>query len=323
MAAAQDLTRVLARLRDTSQPFPARDLYQLSDLDREELGAVQAAWPEIDSKRRQAIIEDLAEISEANFEVNFNAMFRLGLEDGAPGVRAAAISGLWEDEDPGLIAPLIDFLQHDPAVEVRAAAAGGLGRFVYLGEIDDLPAPQARRIVGILLAVLNAAGDQEVRRRALESIAFSSRPEVAPLIEQSYGAHDEKLRASAVFAMGRSADPRWAEPVNAELRSDQPEMRFEAARAAGELELEESLPALVVLLDDDAQAVRNAATWSLSQVGGPEAERALQGLWDEADGEQAEYLEEALANLAFNNDVHNLALLDLDEGDDETGSRLN
>jgi HEAT repeat protein len=320
MAATPEFTRVLARLRNAAQPFPPGDLYQFSDLAGPDLAALEAAWPEVALGRRRDLTDDLDEIGEADFELNFEAVFRLGLEDEDAAVRASAIHGLWEAEDPALIVPLVDFMQHDPAVEVRAAAASALGRYVYLGELDDLPRPQARRVEDTLLDVVRGQDEVEVRRRALEAVAFSGREEIASLIETACASHDEKLRVSALFAMGRSADQRWAAHVQRELESETQEVRFEAVRAAGELELEQAVEALTELVDDTDAAVRNAAIWSLSQVGGAEAARVLQRLLDEADDDETDYLEEALENLAFADDVHSFTLLAL--GDDADGEQL-
>jgi HEAT repeat protein len=318
MPASPEFLQVLARLHDLDHPFPPIDLYQFSDLGGANLAALEAAWPALALVRRRAVVDDLAELAENNFEVNFETVFRLGLEDVDAEVRAQSIRSLWEAQDPALIAPLLDYMLHDPEVDVRAAAAGGLGRFVYLGEVDDLPAPQARRVADALLAAVRGTDDVEVRRRALEAVAYSSRPEVADLIERAYAAADDKLRVSAVFAMGRSADTRWAAPVMRELANEMQEMRFEAVRAAGELELGDALQDLTELVDDHDAAVRSAAIWSLSQVGGAEAARVLQRLLETAGEDEVDYIEEALENLTFANDVHSFSLLAFgEEGEDD------
>src|SRR5690606_4713598 len=136
-----------------------------------------------------------------------------------------------ESEDAALIAPFIDFLQHDPDPLVRAAAASALGRFVYLGELEELSEAHKRRVEDALLAVIGGGDDLEVRRRALEAVSYSSRDEVPPLIAAAYAAYEPKHRVSAVFSMGRNADrARWAQHVRTELESAEPELRFEAAR---------------------------------------------------------------------------------------------
>jgi HEAT repeat protein len=313
MSTTPDFATVLGRLRDTAQPFPPASLYHLSDLSREDLAALEAVWSELPTERRLNVLQSLSDLCEANFEVNFDALFRLGLEDDDSGVRATAIRALWEAEDDDLIAPFIDFLQHDPDPLVRAAAASALGRFVYLGELEELTPAHKHRVEDALLDVISGSDELEVRRRALEAASYSSRDEVPPLIEAAYAANEPKQRVSAVFSMGRNADrPRWGRQVQAELGSAEPEMRFEAARAAGELELREAVPALADLLDDPDSQVREAAVWSLGQIGGDQARRTLTDLLETSDDEdEQDFIQEALDNLAFTDEVNAFTLFEV------------
>jgi hypothetical protein len=93
MPASPDFARVLEHLHDADHPFPATDLYLFSDLGKADLAALESAWPQAPAERRRAIMQDLGEIGEANFEVQFEAVYRLGLEDADPNVRAAAVRG--------------------------------------------------------------------------------------------------------------------------------------------------------------------------------------------------------------------------------------
>jgi hypothetical protein len=319
MATSPDFDVILERLRDTTGPVSMANLYHLSDLSDGDLAALESAWEELPADRRLGILRELAEIAEANFEVNFERVFRLGLEDEVPEVRAASIRALWEAEDPALIAPFIGFMQSDPDPQVRAVAASGLGRYVYLGEIEDLPPAQAQRVEDALLEVARGADVVEVRRRALESVAYATRPEVGPLIREAYASPDLLWRVSAVFAMGRSADASWAPQVRAELASSAPEMRFEAARAAGELELEDAAGELAQLTGDVDSQVQEAAIWSLAQIGGDFARETLhQLLAQTSDEDEQDFIQDALDNLDFTDEVNAFSLFDLDpEGDDE------
>ena len=217
------------------------------------------------------------------------------------------------------MAPFIDYMLHDPDPLVRAAAASGLGRYVYLGEMEELPAAQVKRVEDNLLAVINGDDELEVRRRALEALAYSSRPEVAELITEAYASDEAKLRVSAVFAMGRTADPEWESQVRAEMQSSEPEMRYEAVRAAGELELTDAADELAELSDDDDHQVREAAIWSLGQVGGDVAREALTRLLEQADDEDMrDFIEEAMENLQFTDEVAEFSLMEFGpDGDDE------
>ena len=320
MPVSNEFAHVLSRFIDLSQPLPPADLYHFSDLGRDDLAALEAVWAKVPAERRVALLQDLGEIGEANLEVQFEAVFRLALEDEDPDARASAVENLWESESPQLIVPFLELLQHDPAPLVRATAASALGRFVYLGEMDELPAKQARRVEDALLAVIAGPDELEVRRRALEAVAFSSRPEVTELITQAYASPELLARVSAVFAMGRNSDERWNAPVLAELESLQPELRFEAARAAGELELTEAVDALQKMVEEGDIQVREAAIWSLGQIGGDAARAILLDLLQAAADSERDFLEDALENLQFHDEMVEFDLLtgaSADDLDDE------
>ena len=90
-----------------------------------------------------------------------------------------------------------------------------------------------------------------MRRRAVESISYINDDPVRRIIDRAYSDSDPHMRESAVFAMGRSADIIWADTVLAELQSKSPAMRYEAARATGELQLKRAVPALTKMAEED------------------------------------------------------------------------
>lgn len=292
-------------------------LYILSNMNKEMLNSFKVIWPTITPQRRRDVMQELVEISEANFEVNFDPIFLLGLADEDAEVRAAAINGLWEDENPALIGPFIHLLRTDEAAVVRAAAATGLGRFVYLGEIEKIHQEQSTLAEDALLETIRLGGeDLDVRRRAIESIAYSSRSGVAQIIENAYYDENEKMQVSAIFAMGRSADSHWRSQVIAELENDNSEIRFEAARACGELEAGEAVGMLVQLIDEDPDLqVQEMAIWALGRIGGREAREALEICVESQNEALAQAAEEALDEINLFSD--SLALFDFDEDDDD------
>lgn len=292
-------------------------LYILSNMNKEMLNSFKVIWPTITPQRRRDVMQELVEISEANFEVNFDPIFLLGLADEDAEVRAAAINGLWEDENPALIGPFIHLLRTDEAAVVRAAAATGLGRFVYLGEIEKIHQEQSTLAEDALLETIRLGGeDLDVRRRAIESIAYSSRSGVAQIIENAYYDENEKMQVSAIFAMGRSADSHWRSQVIAELENYNSEIRFEAARACGELEAGEAVGQLVQLIDEDPDLqVQEMAIWALGRIGGREAREALEICVESQNEALAQAAEEALDEINLFSD--SLALFDFDEDDDD------
>jgi HEAT repeat protein len=139
----------------------------------------------------------------------------------------------------------------------------------------------------------------EVRRRTLESLAYAGTDTVKELIGDAYAAPEEKMRVSAIFAMGRSADTSWATQVRQELFRPTPEMRYEAARACGELQLHDAVTELEELTDDVDPEVQEAALWALGQIGGDKARQILERHCSAADEAIRTAAEAALSELEF------------------------
>jgi HEAT repeat protein len=296
-----EFEELLKRITDSQTSLPISSLYGFSDLTRAETQLFQEVWSLIDAERRRWIIQSLIDIAEASFEVNFTPIFRLCLSDEDEVVRSWAIEGLWEDEDLALAASLVRLLRDDPSESVRAAAATSLGRFVLLGELGKVEAAPAMMVEDALLgAIYDPYETLDVRRRAVESIAYSGQAQVRDIIEMAYCDDEERMRISAVFAMGRSADPLWREMVIAELDHPNPEMRYEAARACGELEASAALSALIGLIEADPDPeVQEMAICALGRIGGKEARRVLEACCESEDEALSQAAEEALDELDF------------------------
>ena len=123
------------------------------------------------------------------------------------------------------------------------------------------------------------------------------------------------MRISAVFAMGRSADPVWRELVVGELESPNPEMRYEAARACGELEISDALSTLIDLVETDPDPeVQEMAIWALGRIGGKEARRVLEACCESENEALRQAAEEALDELDFLSGHLDFPLFESDEG---------
>lgn len=311
---------VLAALKDEEHPFPAKYLYRLSGLEEEDLAQLRQLWPGLSSNRRLAILEDSELLAESNTVMQFDSLNRLGLDDADADVRVVAIRSLWQSEKPDLAPIFIKLLDEDEDVAVRAQAAAALGRFIYLGELGKIPTALLKQVEQRLL---ETARDETlnllIQRRALESLGYSSREEVAELIEDAYESGEEDWLSSALFAMGRSADDRWAPMVIERLQDSNNEVSREAARAAGELELEDAADELIGLLEHDDSEVRLAAAWSLSQIGGAGIADALQDALERTeDQDEIDLFEDALENLAFTQELGELNILDFSPDDLES-----
>jgi len=305
---------IVNALLDESEPFPARYLHRFSDLDPIDLKKLMKAWPEVSLQRKHTLLEDLEDLSETDTLTSFDDLARSLLADIDPQVRARAIRLLWESEDKKLAPIYLDILRNDEDVEVRAAAANALGQYVYLGELEKIPAELFHEIEEQLLATINSKQETLVRRRALESLGYSEREDVIPLIESAYNNKDPKWIVSALFAMGRSCDERWKKHVLSQLRAPDEDIRVEAIHAAGEMELKAARPILLNLLDDEEDLeVRHELIWALSMIGGEGVRAKLEELFElEEDDELADFLEEALNTLSFTEDMSGFTLIDVD-----------
>jgi HEAT repeat protein len=268
---------VLDSLRQRGERPNQALLCYLSSLSAEEAERVGQVWSNLPTDLRLELISQLVKMAEADFTLSFGAIFRIAMEDEDAEVRRLAIEGLWEDEDVRLVPLLAQRLGEDESVDVRAAAAQSLGRFILLGELGKIrPKPRTMAYTALLQALQAPDEYTEVRRRALESLAYVCNETLVASIREAYSSSSEKFRISAVFAMGRSADTRWEREVRRELYSTTPEMRYEAARACGELQLSDAVDMLEELTEDTDAEVQQAAIWALGQVGGDRAREVLE-----------------------------------------------
>ena len=128
--------------------------------------------------------------------------------------------------------------------------------------------------------------------------------------------------ASAIFAMGRSANDAWAQTiVISNLQNQNVDIQVEAVRAAGELELQIAREEILELFDDEGLDldVFLAAIWSLSQIGGAGVQEKLDRSADDpdTDDETVELIDSAIENLVFNNSLVDFDLLDIEPETDE------
>lgn len=264
---------------DSNKPVANSNLVYLSNLDSEELELLKQAWAKANTKRRQQVISHLVHLSEIDFKLDFSITFGFCLHDTDETVRIQAIAGLEAEENHMLIAPLIQALKEDTSTKVRAAACVALGKFALLGELGKLPAHYAEKVYTALLDVLdNETESDEVKRRALEAIAPFNLPRIKGLIKEAYHSSDIKVKASALYAMGRNCDPAWLATILTELSSNEAELRYEAANACGEIDAEEAVPHLVRLTKDEDIQVQEAAIKALGEIGGDEAKQTLSEL---------------------------------------------
>jgi HEAT repeat protein len=311
---------VLNALTDNGANFPARFLKEFSDLSPAELNALKAAWPQVELTRKRELLRDLnAHYREDNL-MAYDDIAQFFIDDADALVRAQAIRLLEETSDLRLLRRLVVIGENDPDVGVRTETATVLGQFVKLGEEERVPAALKQQVEEILLKDVREETNPHLQRAALESLGYSSRPEVHALIEAAFERPDTTWTASALLAISRSFDGRWRDHILVALNHEDMQVRLLAVQAAGELEIKSARQPLLNMLDEeDDQEVLEAIIWSLSQIGGEDVRDYLQALLDAAEDEDlVEFISEALANLSFTEDLEGFDLMayDADEDDD-------
>jgi HEAT repeat protein len=236
-------------------------------------------------------------VEVGDYSADYWPVLRDYLEDKDAQVRSLALQGLWDYPMPELIAPLFEIARNDPSQEVRSKAIVTLGRYIYEGSVaaydfdwgameelmreDELPEEDFLRVKDFLFELVRDEG------QPLDS-------QVQDLIEAAYAHPDVKMKLSAIFAMGRQGDPRWADTLLTELDSEVEELQYEAVRAAGEACLDKAAPRLeeLALLDD--KDLQLEAIWALGKIGGEGVSEFLYDLADDEDEEVREIAEAAL-----------------------------
>jgi HEAT repeat protein len=266
-------TRALRAIESLGE-LATEEIQALAHLDRDDLARLRFVWDGLDSGHRIGLLNRLHQWEEANHRLEFNAIYRLGLDDLDARVRNTAIRSVVEDRAPELLARLSQLATGDPDADVREAAAAGLAPFALRAELGELHPSDAELVERALFSVLDRAEEpSEVRGAALASLGYLDTVKVAEEIQAAF--EDPALRQSALRAMGRSANPTWLDALRLEATSESPATRAEVARASGEMADERAVAFLADMVDDPVIDVRLAAIAALGQIGGEEAREAL------------------------------------------------
>lgn len=319
MAKKLSLQDVLDHLLNSSKDIPQSHLKFYSDLDSNSLKLFLETWQNVQPTRKLILLDRLLSNLEEDYLVTYEQIGNALLGDSDGEVRARAIRLLTESDDPKLANKLMGIFLTDAELAPRMEAAHLLGEFVLLGELDKLNPSQQQKMEDALISVVRGEEDSTLRKRALESLIYSSRPEIATLIESAFERTDPAWVASALRAMGRSHDERWNDNVVSKLLDEDPLIKFAAVEAAGQLVIEAAVPILLQILDDEEEPedVATACIWALSQIGGDDARTYLMALLDQTeDDDLTEFLEDALENLNFTEEFNKFELLTLDEEDE-------
>ena len=306
----------VAQLRDEHSDLSKEMLAFFSDMTPAQLETLQADWDSISVDRQHDFMSGLKRELDLDTLLSFDLLARTLLKDKDPFVRSGAIRLLSEYERGDIIPDFVAIAQDDPAIEPRAEALTALGAFILLGELDEISTEDLRSVEDVLIEIVNSSEKTELRQRAIESLGYSSRPEAIKLVGEAWERDIPMWKASALFAMGRSFDSRWRDQVLRGLLHDNEIVRLAATKAAGELELGDARPILLKMIEDEYdEDVFRVLIWSLSQIGGEDVREYMLSLLDQYDDDEEEaiaYMEEALANLDFTEDMQDFDFLNFD-----------
>lgn len=319
MADKLSFQKILDHLLDSKKDIPQSHLQYYSDMDPKSLQLFVDVWRSVKPTRKLLLLDALLSHLEEDTIVAYEAIGRALLNDPDGEVRARAIRLLAEADDAELTDSFVEILLNDADLAPRIEAAILLGEFVLLAELEKLDGALQRKIEKALVSIVKSEDNAALRKRALEALGYSSNVELMGLIESAYERADPTWVASALCAMGRSHDDeRWREDVISRLLDEDPRIRFAAVQAAGELLIEEASPIILKMLEDDEEDddVAAAAVWALSEIGGDDARIYLLNLIENTEDEDIlEYLESAVQNLDFNEELNKFDLMELDEED--------
>lgn len=256
-------------------------LAKLSGIGDSSLQFLQEKWPQTDVIRRRRIVSRLLALSRQYLQLDFSRIFYFCLDDNDARVRAAALSGISDEEDQRLSARFAFMLLEDKSAEVRLQAAYALGRLAMLIECGEVQQKNTDIIYQTLLKTLDKKAEMvKVKAAALQAVAPLSLPKVRGLIEAAYHSGRKELQLGAITAMGLNCSRMWLTALADEIVNTDDERRLAAVRALGELGEDDAALYLIEVMEDENPLIQEEAIRALGQVGGPEARQMLENLME-------------------------------------------
>lgn len=310
---------VIDALLDDDADFPIIYFPSFSDLEGDDLKLLLSVWNQITPERKVNLFENLEIINENDTLMDFNQVAKIALADANAAIRAAGLRMLWEYEDEKIIPTLIELLKVDYDPIVRSQAAAALGKYIFLGELEEIHPDMLKITEESLLQVFRSPDEDIVRLKSLEALGYSSREEIPAIINSAFNSGKYEWIASALVAMGRSADENWGSQVLTMLAHPDERIQKEAVKAAGELEIKQARKLLLklVLETESDEELWYIGVWALSKIGGDHVNEVFDQLLENATtDEEIVFLEEALDNLFLTEGIAaNLDLMGFSEPD--------
>jgi len=293
-----------ATLMDENKPFDLQFLQFFSDISYDDLKKVKKVWSKVTQQRKVSLLQELENLMRIDTLISCDDFGVFALDDEDPVIKSQAINLLWECVDQNLATRFMSLLLEDKDPALSASAASGLGKFVLLGELDEIPQDLSKKIQNTLVEKYVSTSDQQLKQSILESLGYISSPQINDFITEAIKRPEKEWVLSALFAISRSANENWSKIILKKLDDLDPDVQLEAIKAAGELEIADAKETIIELLESSSpeEEIHLQAIWSLSMIGGNDIQVLFQKMIDSSDSEkEAAMLEMAMDNLELTN----------------------
>ncbi len=295
-------------------PLVPHRLRALSEPSEDVLRRLLSTWPKMPPERRRELLAALERLAEEDATLDFHKVALSATRDADTATRILAVRGLMNEDRPEYLRVLLHQLRDDAVPAVRSEVALVLAQYVVAMELGLLPEDDGETLAATLRDVIEDIEEQdEVRGRALEALGALSDEATAELISEQYEVGNQRMRVAALRAMGRSASEGWLDVLIYHFDDDDAEIRAVSAEAAGALLVDEAVPPLIMLAQEDRDDdVQVSAIRALGEIANEEAERVLsRWLSERHEPHIQEAIRDALA------EVHLITAEFVDERDED------
>ena len=276
------------------------DYALLSDLNDNEYNNFVNTWNILDLESKSKLIGRLYELSEENSDLNFEKLFKLGLQSTDESIIYSSLEGLWESEGHDTLRRLIRLANTNLSPHVKGSVMTHISRFILLGHDGRINSVMLENIHQLLKsAYTNKDEPTEIRRRALESLGYFDDLETQEYIKEAYASNNPVLKVSSIYSMGKTCNDIWIPILIEELKNEDPEVRYESVEALVEIGQDDCADVLMDLITDDDQQVRLSIISGLGKLGTLSSKELLLGCLEDDNDEIAEAARIALENIDF------------------------
>ena len=251
-------------------------LRDLSGIDEKQARSIVAAWSDWQPSEVLDTVIELRTVAESDRSLEFDTLFRAAIGFPDPKVRLECVRALSNGGSSNIAQTLLETLERDADVQVRAAAADSLHAF------SD--PSQARNVSGAALARIAAAlgqavsqDERVVRGKALKALAAMRVDDVPDLIDAMFddAIGDPDLMSDVLLAMGETGDRSWLPTIEDAFYSGEAKIRIAAVVAFGEVAGDDDVDSLSEPFDDHVLEVQMATVHALANIGSSQAREML------------------------------------------------